>query len=122
MYMDYKEEYKKLEFEYTELVDKYTNLLSDYSENTIIQSMNDMKAKYEELIATTVPEYKYNQLLEKCIRLENDRRAGVVLLEHIIRNLSQCESVRILNCERVRNLEKAKIGLTLLKEIFEEQK
>jgi hypothetical protein len=119
--MNLEEEYIKLESEYTELLDKYTSLLSDYSENTIIQSMNDMKARYDELISTTVPIYKYNQMLEKCKELENNKQAGIVLLQHIIKGLVDCESSRLLNSERVKRLQKAQIGLTLLKEIFADQ-
>jgi hypothetical protein len=113
--------FEELEREYADLHDKYTKLLSDYSENTIIQSMNDMKAKYDEMLLSTIPVFKYNQIMEKCKKYEKERQASIVLLEHISKGLFQCENARLLNSYRVNQLKKAQTGLLLLKEILESE-
>jgi hypothetical protein len=111
--------FEELEREYAELHEKYEKLLSDYSENTIIQSMNDMKAKYDELLLSTVPLFKYNQIVDKCNKYEKERQASILFLTHITNCLVLCENPRMFNCDRVKQLQKAQSGLTLLKEILE---
>ena len=53
-YIKLQEDYVKLQEDYVKLQEEYDKLLNDYSENVIIQSMNDMKQKYDTLLRSTV--------------------------------------------------------------------
>jgi predicted nucleic acid-binding Zn-ribbon protein len=91
---EFKKDYKnisveksELQNEYEELKIEYDNLKTEYSENVIIQSMNDMKLRYERLIESTVPNYKYTILLEKYNHVIKYLTAATVLLDHINKNI-----------------------------------
>jgi tRNA(Ile)-lysidine synthase TilS/MesJ len=116
--MNIEDKYAQLVAEHNELLLKHAELVTEYSENTIIQSMMDMKIKYEELASNSVPHYKYNKLQEKYNKLEKDSQGGIVLMDHIIKLLMQCQNGGILHAERMKTIQKAHFGLVLLKEIL----
>lgn len=65
-------EFDKLNDEYIELKKSNNNLIRDYSENIIIQSMEDMKTQYNTLSKTldiyknnSVPTIRYQKILDK---------------------------------------------------------
>lgn len=83
-----REELKK---KYDELVLKHETLKTEYSENVIIESMNDMKNKYEKLLQTSVPNHKYTLLYEKYIRMVKYMTTSSVLLDHTYKLVRQVE-------------------------------
>lgn len=81
--------YKKLleeselwQLEREELILKYEELHQETNENTIIQSMRDMKEQYEELQLLTVSKYKYENIVEKYLNLKRTCEAVLVLVNH----------------------------------------
>jgi len=88
--------YDELKKKYKKLQNDYVKLQTEYSENVIIQSMNDMKIRYERLIATTVPNYKYTILLEKYNRLIKYFTTCTVLLEHIDKTIRNTDKMHFL--------------------------
>lgn len=104
-YKNIKDDYDNLQIEYStlkldreELKKKYDTLVlehetlkTDYSENVIIESMNDMKNKYERLLQTSVPNHKYTLLYEKYIKMVKYMTTSSVLLNHTYKTLRQAE-------------------------------
>lgn len=126
-------EYNKLFEEYTELEDKYTELedkhdevlkeneelkvkLTELNENTIISSMNDMKQKYEELMANSVCLSKYEtikryyktnyELVRTCANIQIILKNNIYSLKNVVR--------RDLN--RIKEYEK-KLGEVISEEL-----
>jgi len=116
--MDDTDEYQKLLSKYDELQKKYNQLEHDYSENTIIESMNDMKRKYEQLVANTVPSYKHNMLSEKFDRVSHTILSSEILIEHIVKGLKKIETISSM--ERINLLYKVQLELIILKEILQD--
>lgn len=73
----------KLQKDYDELKNRFDKLTLEYSENVIIQSMNDMKEKYNRLLQTTVPSHKYNVTYDKYIKIVRNFSGCSVLIDHI---------------------------------------
>ena len=69
------------------LISEYERLQSEYKENVIIQSMNDMKSRYDRLLQTTVPNHKYNVLYEKYTKLVKYITTCSVLLDHMYKGV-----------------------------------
>jgi len=84
--MNYEEMYRKL-------LDEHNALKLEYSENTIIQSMNDMKEKYNELVKNTVPLYRYDALHERKQVVQNKLIATSVLIDYILLELRQYDNI-----------------------------
>jgi hypothetical protein len=82
-YRELSEKYTLLQNEHDQLKRDHDQLKHDYSENTIIQSMNDMKTKYDRLVQTSVPTHKYNLLSNKYSRMLKYTSACSVILEHL---------------------------------------
>jgi CO dehydrogenase/acetyl-CoA synthase delta subunit len=97
--------YDELKIEYDELKIEYDNLKTEYSENVIIQSMNDMKSRYERLIESTVPKYKYNMLLEKYNYLIKYFTAATVLLEHVNKNIKKIDKASYTQDKLLKQIE-----------------
>ncbi|NBP00274.1 MAG: hypothetical protein EBU90_09150 [Proteobacteria bacterium] len=110
--------YDTLLVKYNELTEKYQKLQHDYSENTIVESMNDMKRKYEQLVANTVPAYKYNLINEKYERLSHTFIGSEILIDHIVKGLKRLETVSAM--DRTNLLYKIQLELLILKEILQD--
>ena len=112
------ERYTQLKNQYTQLEDQYTQLEKQYSENTIIQSMNDMKLRYEELVANTVSFGTYEKTSEKYEKLRRVVSSSEILIEHITNVIKKLENQTTEECRT--KLYKAQIELLILKEILQE--
>lgn len=112
------DKYQILLSKYNELLEKYNQLEHDYSENTIVESMNDMKRKYEQLVANTVPAYKYNLLNEKFERVSHTVHGSDVLIDYIIKGLKKTETMGAI--DRTNSLYKIQLELIILKEILQD--
>lgn len=96
-YATLKVDQDKLKRKYDALVLEHETLKHDYSENVIIQSMNDMKDKYERLLQTSVPNHKYSLLYEKYIRMVKYMTTSSVLLDHTYKLVRQVERLVYTN-------------------------
>ena len=105
-----KEQYNCLETE-------FVNLQTEYSENIIIQSMNEMKTRYDIMIKTTVPSYKFTLLNEKYNKLVKNYSGCSVLVYYIIKLIQKSER-DIVNRKDI--LLKAELELITIKEILED--
>lgn len=119
---DLKAEYHKLFEKYEELNDRYHNLKDEheklkkeYSENMIIESMNDMKIKYEELMNTTIPIYRYEFLEKKYADLKKRGAAVAVLLDYTAIYINKIH----VNYGEI-DYEKLDYKLDIMKEMLEE--
>lgn len=101
---------------YNCLEEEFIKLKGEYSENTIIQSMNEMKSRYDIMIKTTVPSYKYKLLDEKYNNLVKNFVGCSVLIDYIIKLLKKSER-DIMNRKDI--LLKAELELITVKEILE---
>lgn len=110
-------ELKVLQEQYEELLDKYDLLETQYSDNIVIQSMNDMKVKYDNMIKNTIPSYRYNALLNKYNTLLKNNSGSVVLLEHVLKMLKKIEN-NIMYDKNI--LFKAELELLTIKDILED--
>lgn len=87
-----KKEHDKLKKEHDKFKKEYEKLKYDYSENTIIQSMNDMKEKYEELVSSSIPIYRYEYLEKKYENLKQKSSAVSVLIDYLIMAIGKIEN------------------------------
>lgn len=110
------EKYNCLNEKYNCLEEEFIKLKGEYSENTIIQSMNEMKSRYDIMIKTTVPSYKYKLLDEKYNNLVKNFVGCSVLIDYIIKLLKKSER-DIMNRKDI--LLKAELELITVKEILE---
>lgn len=111
---------KLLNEQYKYLEDELDDLQNEYSENIIIQSMNEMKIRYDNMIKTTVPVYKYNVLNEKYEKLVKNFAGCSVLIDHIVKLLRSIENETTLRNERKNILLKAELELITVKDILED--
>jgi hypothetical protein len=115
---DLYQRFVELENRYTELHKEHTNLLEEYKENVIIQSMNEMKERYERLLKTSVSKIKYEMLSEKYLKVLKTSSGCTVVLDHstnLIRKAERAYSTDFKNC-----LTKIEADLLLVKEILED--
>jgi len=91
-------------------------LQQEFSENTIIQSMNDMKIRYENLIDTTVSLAKYNRLLDKYNNLYRIIYSSDIFLDHACAIAAHLENVVYDSTHK--NLTTLVTELKILKDIF----
>ena len=108
----------KLQKEYDKLQEEYDKLLNDYSENVIIQSMNDMKQKYDTLLRSTVSLYKHQILQDKFTNLIRSFSGCSVLIDHTIKVLKQTKNANLLDKKNL--ISKAELELITIKEILED--
>ena len=111
-------DYGDLQEELTKLEEEHAKLKHDYSENVIIQSMNDMKERYEEMIQNTVSKGRYIELNEKYKALTKKATTASVLATHVHKLLKSSE-------EHMENAGKnfiyrAELELSLIRELIEE--
>ena len=113
-----KDMYDELKGNYSELSKKYAELLNEYSENTIIQSMNDMKNRYNELMIDTISICKYNELQDKYDVVSKNSIANLILLERVFRYLKYIKNNN--NYKETDEGLKLELELIMIKEIIEE--
>jgi len=112
-------EHEELKIEHEELKIEHEDLQLNYSENIIVQSMNDMKEKYEQLQKNTIPLFKYQLLNEKYKTFVKNFSGCIVLTEHVIKVLRQIEDNNNNSHTRKNLVYKAEIELMTLKDILE---
>lgn len=111
------EKNQKVIKEYEELDNKYATLVDNYKENTIIQSMNDMKKKYDSLIANTVPNYRYNMLNTKYEELVKVITSLEIFINHISKAVKNLEDTSTYDSNLVYKIQ---LELLILKEIIQD--
>lgn len=117
-YIKLQEDYVKLQEDYVKLQEEYDKLLNDYSENVIIQSMNDMKQKYDTLLRSTVSLYKHQILQDKFTNLIRSFSGCSVLIDHTTKVLKQSKTSTLLDKKNL--ISKAEFELMTIKEILED--
>ena len=120
------EKYDRLQTEYDRLQTEHEKLKSDndklsleYSENVIIQSMNDMKQRYERMLETTIPKHKYDLLYEKYTKVVKHSSACTVLINHILSLFKQLNRL-IYGLDVKPIINKIEVQLITTKDILEE--
>lgn len=113
-------EHLKLKEEYEKLEEEYKQLKHEYSENTIVESMNNMKIQYEELIQTTIAKYKYDLLYEKWRKLYRVNNAIGVILNHTIRSLQALAERFLYGGQNRLEVERIKLELCMAEDIIED--
>lgn len=108
-----------LKKEKDDLESKYKRLQNDYSENTIIQSMNEMKERYDKLMLETVPKYRYEILLKKYNSHLKKINAVNVLLHHVIKRLKVIEQNALDGYEM--DVYRIEFELLSIREILEDE-
>lgn len=116
---NYRKLYQELKVEYETLQQQYEILETEYRENTIVQSMNDMKAQYEELLKTTVSMYRFRSLEDKHNKTVLNANAGSIICNHVIRLLKEIESNLFDTISR-DNLYKAHVQISIIKDILDD--
>jgi hypothetical protein len=117
-YNDLYENFIKLENKHNELIAEHSNLVEEFRENVIIQSMQDMKERYERMLRTTVPKIKYDMLSDKYLKILKIFSGCTVLLDHTTGLLHKAENG--YSTEYKNYLKKIQIDVSLVKEILED--
>jgi len=113
--MDTEEKYVYVLNKHIKLIKKYRELCINYSENTIIQSMHDMKERYEELQRETVSLFRYNQL-EKDYKHQNKViNAVLVILEKTSNRLRDIELL-----DKDKEIYRCEIELLIITDLLQE--
>jgi uncharacterized coiled-coil DUF342 family protein len=76
------QQYKVLNEEYKVLNEEYERLKEETSENTVIQSMNDMKEQYDRVVHNTVSLIRFKSLEGRHETLSKTCEAAILILEH----------------------------------------
>lgn len=113
-----KKEYEKLKRDHVEIKKEHEDLKYDYSENTIIQSMNDMKEKYDELVSKSIPIYRYDYLKKTHDDLKQKASAVMVLIDYLIMAIGKIES-RFTIYDGSIDTEKLEYQLSVMKILLE---
>ena len=134
-YKKVKDDYDNLQIEYStlkidsdELKKKYDKLMveyeclkTDYSENHIIQSMNDMKDKYDRLLQTTIPSYKYNLLYEKYLNTVKYITTSSILLDYVYKQIRHLERERTFySFEAKQCINKIESEINITRDVLED--
>ena len=118
MAKNYFVEYINLRSEYNDLIDAYDKLKLEYNENTVIESMNDMRDRYNALVESTVSLNKYNKLTDKYNKTMRTIASIPVFLEYILILFKDLEGR--LMFEDKKELYKAETQIIIIKEIIED--
>ena len=86
-----KKEYEKVCQEIDELKSELKELQQEYCENTIIQSMNDMRDRYQELLQTTVSKERYNSLLNQRAKYIDHMKTIHILLNNVSKHIGSSQ-------------------------------
>lgn len=108
----------ELENKYIELHKEHTNLLEEYKENVIIQSMNEMKERYERILKTSVSKIKYEMLSEKYLKTLKTSSGCTVILDHTTDLIHKAE--KSYSTDLKYYLSKIENDVSLIKDILEE--
>lgn len=111
-------ELETLKDEHASLEAELNKLKNDYSENTVIQSMNDMKERYNELMRTTVSIYKYKDMEHKYYKLYRCTYSMLTLIDHVKKLVNEVDSKIIY--DRNNTLDRAKNDLLTMHDIIED--
>lgn len=111
-------DYNALLKKYNTLYQQYQDLKIEYSENVIIQSMNDMKKKYEDMLESTVPKYKYDLLVEQKKKMFESVIGSCVIVDYLKRELKKIETESLI--DRSNRLFKIQLELFMLKDILKD--
>jgi len=111
--------YDDLKKEYIDLKKEHNDLKKEYSENFIIQSMDDMKKKYDRLMKSSVPIHKYNLLNEKHTNIIKKTSACVILIENISKLIRGLYNLTY-NLDDKRKMNRIETELIIIKELLEE--
>ena len=117
-YEETKSKYEDVKCMYAQLKNEYDVLTLEYSENTIIQSMNDMKERYEELVNSSVSLYKYEYLEKKWNNMKEKGTTVVVLLDYLASSLRKMEYD--INYNSFLDEKKVEFQMIIMKELLEE--
>ena len=119
-YTNLQEEYTTLQEEYAKLNTEYTTLKTEYSENVIIQSMDDMKQRYDRLIQSTVPKHKYTLMYEKYSRMVKYFSGCSVLIDHILKSIKKLNRTLLYNQDAKHVINRIETELITTRDILEE--
>lgn len=110
---------------YEDIKSKYEALLHEMKENTILESMNDMKVRYDELVKSTVSIYRYESLQQRYKELEQKHAtlkdvfiAVPIMINHVSKLLTSLD-VKTSQDGKLE-LYKAKLELCTIKDIVED--
>lgn len=109
----------KLKDNYDKLKDEYDKLKYEYSENVIIESMKDMKDRYDRLLQTTIPQHRYEILNERYNKIVKYFTTCVVLLEHINKSVHNFDRY-VYTSETKQYLNRISNELNITKSILED--
>lgn len=107
-----------LKKDYENLLVEFNKMKLEYSENTIIQSMNDMKDRYNELVSNTVSLYKYKTLETKYNNLYKGCYSSLAIVGHIKKLLGNIERRYIY--DPTKSIDRANNDLDTMLEILED--
>jgi len=110
--------YNDLMAKHNELIAKHSNLVEEFRENVIIQSMQDMKERYERMLKTTVSKFKYDMLSEKYLKLLKTFSGCTVLLDHTTNLVHKAENC--YSTEHKNYLKKIETDISIVKDILED--
>ena len=118
MYNELKDKYNNLESKYDKIFKEHEELKYEYSENTIIQSMNDMKNRYEELVKNTISVTKYNSLDDKYNKLAKNSISCITILDRIYKYIRRIDENPFYRDDH--DFTKIQLELTIVSEILED--
>lgn len=116
---NYRKLYQELKAEYEILEQQMEALQVEYRENTIVQSMNDMKEQYEELLRTTVSMYRFRSLEDKHNKMVLNATAGSIICNHVMKLLKEIES-NLFDSGSRDNLYKVHVQIGIVKDILDD--
>lgn len=100
------------------LREEHEKLKYEYSENTIVQSMNAMKEQYEELITSTVAKFRYDIVNERLQSLNRIVTTCSVILEHATTGIRNISERFLYGGQNKLELQKIGFELSMLSEIL----
>lgn len=116
--LELEEKYVYLYDKYITLLKKYKDLCNEYSENTIIQSMKDMKERYQQLEMETVPLYRYEDLEKRNNKQKRVINAVLTILENTSKRMRLLDNSVLF--DKQKDLNRCEIELVIIKELLEE--
>lgn len=109
-------EHDQLQNEHDQLKNEHNLLQNEYNENIIIESMNEMKERYERMMRIMVPSHKYEILLNKYKDLIKKVSGCCVLLDHSQTLLKSVDAVFFTEKKVV--VDKIHLELDIIKDIL----
>lgn len=92
-YLSLHRDYQDLKDDYSILYEKYQKLLKETSENTVLQSMNDMKLQYQDLLRNTVPKEKYEELLKDYSKIYSSLQGLNLLITNLGKHINSSSTL-----------------------------